>query len=472
MCSFIGILSKDSNLINEIESSVDSRFQKLKYRGPDITSCVKYSDNILLCGFVLAVNGSVEQPRYDDSSWLLWNGEIYNYDKSYDSDSLYLFDFLKNDGVDNINDLDGEYAICYFEDSKLHIITDPFYTKPICFVIEDDLIIFSSYESAIKEVKPTCTVTHALPNTHYVIDTNSYKLIDQQEIYHWDFEPRHSTYDHWLASYTDAVLKRSDTDKKIFIPMSSGYDSGGICSESIENDLPITVYSYKGLEDSQTLSERSLIINSKENAAHHYVDVFTDFDSDFLDFYNRVEDHIAYHYDGRPYLDIYHAYSCFAHYYICKEAKRTGHTICFSGHGADEIYSDYYTPRTKGVSVVRGDYTGWRKKWPNFDMGYGRNILGMFDRTAGCVGIETRYPYLDRDTVQNFLWLSDELKNEKYKQCLHKAMSLRGFPFDENNKSPLRISEGDNTNGIFYSRLNNFYRMHNINKPEFCSGRG
>ncbi len=91
----------------------------------------------------------------------------------------------------------------------------------------------------------------------------------------------------------------------------------------------------------------------------------------------------------------------------------------------------------------------------------------MFDRVAGCVGVETRYPYLDRDTVQNFLWLSDELKNRNYKQCLHKAMSLRKFPFDINNKSPLRVAEGDTNNNVFKSKLINFYKEHKIQKPSY-----
>ena len=467
MCSFVGIISEKHDVLNHIESNVDSLFIKLRYRGPDLSKCCRYDNNTLLCGFVLAINDVVEQPRVNDESWLLWNGEIYNYDSSYANDSKFLFDFLNDGGVSNINSLDGEFAICYFIHGMLHIITDPFYTKPVCFYIEDDLIIFSSYESAIKEIAPHAEVVHALPNTHYVIDTGKYKLVDQSEIYNWDFEPKYDTYDNWLTSYTNAILKRSKTDKKIFLPMSSGYDSGGICSEVLDNQIPITVYTYKGVEDSKTLNARKESINQSTNAEHYYVDIFDNFDEDFAEFYHRVENHIAYHYSGQPYLDIYHAYSCFAHYYICKEAKKSGHTICFSGHGADEIYSDYFTPNTQSVSVVRGDYTGWRKKWPNFDMGYGRNILGMFDRTAGCVGIETRYPFLDKDTVQHFLWLSDELKNKNYKQCLYESMSKSGFAFNENKKSPLRVSEGDSNNDVFKRFLTNFYNKYNIQKPNY-----
>ena len=199
---------------------------------------------------------------------------------------------------------------------------------------------------------------------------------------------------------------------------------------------------------------------------HIVIDPRQNFEENFEDFFNKVENFTAYHYNGVPYLDIYHAYSCFAHFLICRDAKSRGYDICLSGHGADEIYSDYYAPNTKGVSVVKGDYSGWRKKWPNFDMGYGRNILGMFDRTAGGCGIETRYPYMDKNTVQNFLWLSDALKNKYYKQCQHQIMEKKRFPFDkENLKVSLRIFEGDKSNSLFKEYLKSFYAKKSITRP-------
>jgi asparagine synthetase B (glutamine-hydrolysing) len=482
MCSFIGIMTENKGLLDELEKRKEISFSKLKHRGPDIHTFRRIEDNILLCGFVLAIKSTVAQPISGPDSHLLWNGEIYNCPPEYDSDTKFLLDYFNNDGLEKIHNiapgepgkiissLDGEYAISFIKDGLLHLITDDFFTKPLCYYLTDDILIYSSYESAIKEVVPEANVTHGMPNTHYIFDIKKKKLLSQREIYKWDFQPRYDTYELWNESYSLSVTKRCNTSKKLFLPLSSGYDSGGICSEVLYNDVACTMYSYVGIENKEILRARQNLIHAKGNK-HLIIDPRVNFENNFRDFANKVENWIAYHYDGTPFLDIYHAYSCFAHFLICTHAKRTGHDVCLSGHGADEIYSDYYSPRTKGVSVVGGDYTGWRKKWPNFDMGYGRNILGMFDRAAAAAGVETRYPYLDKETVQNFLWLTDELKNKNYKQCQHQIMKKRKFPFDEENlKVGLRIFSGDSTNEKFKYFLKSYYEKNKIQRPEWIAG--
>ena len=482
MCSFIGIISDNKELIDKVENEQEEMFLKLRYRGPDIQTFKRVNTNILLGGFVLSITGEASQPVLKDDACLLWNGEIYNCPSDYESDTRFLIDYFNNGGLEKmyetskpedgkiVTSLDGEYVITYIKDGLLHIITDDFFTKPMCYYLTEDTLIFSSYESGILEVAPGAEVTHGLPNTHYVFDIHKKKLISQREIYKWDFEPRYDTYDLWNEAYSLSVSKRCKTSKKLFLPLSSGYDSGGICSEVLHLDIPCTMYSYVGIENRHILAERKRLIKEKKNE-HIIIDPQPNFESNFGDFADRVENWIAYHYDGTPYLDIYHAYSCFGHFLICAHAKKTGHDVCLSGHGADEIYSDYYSPRTKGVSVVNGNYTGWRKKWPNFDMGYGRNILGMFDRTAGSVGIETRYPYLDKEAVQNFLWLTDDLKNKKYKQCQHQNMEKRNFPFDSLNlKVGLRIFKDDMHNETFKRTLKAYYRKNNIQRPAWIAG--
>lgn len=474
MCSFLGIITDSTDLLDKIEDNQNTLFKKLKYRGPDIQNFTRINKKTLFAGFVLAINSEVAQPIEKDGSWLLWNGEIYEYPKNYINDTEYLINYFNDDGLSKIfsaeDSLDGEYAICFYKEDLLYLITDDFFTKPLCYSITEDTIVFSSYESAIREIMPNAVIHNALPNTCYIIDTKNYSLVSKKEIYKWDFEPRYQTFDLWSKAYVEAIKKRCNTDKKLFLPLSSGYDSGGICCEVLEHDVACTMYSYLGIENQQILADRRQRIQEKGNE-HIILDPSVYFEDNFKVFVEKVENWIAYHYDGKPYLDVYHAYSCFAHFLICEHAKATGHTICLSGHGADEIYSDYYSPRTNSVSVVKGDYRGWRKKWPNFDMGYGRNILGMFDRTAGACGIETRYPYLDRKAVQNFLWLTDDLKNKHYKQCQHQIMKKRNFPFDDVNlKVGLRIFKNDKNNDLFRRCLKDFYQKYNLSRPSWIKG--
>jgi asparagine synthetase B (glutamine-hydrolysing) len=93
-----------------------------------------------------------------------------------------------------------------------------------------------------------------------------------------------------------------------------------------------------------------------------------------------------------------------------KSSRNDNQIIFLSGHGGDEIFSDYGNEGNRKSSILDLDYTNVRSKWPNFDSAYGRNIIQMFERVAGCFGIESRYPFLDKQVVQEFLWLSDTLK--------------------------------------------------------------
>ena len=59
----------------------------------------------------------------------------------------------------------------------------------------------------------------------------------------------------------------------------------------------------------------------------------------------------------------------------------------------------------------------------------------MFERVSGCFGIEARYPFLDKQVVQEFLWLSDSLKNKEFKQCIAQYMRKTNFPFFNNSSA-------------------------------------
>jgi len=118
---------------------------------------------------------------------------------------------------------------------------------------------------------------------------------------------------------------------------------------------------------------------------------------------------------------------------ICEDAKDRNSPIYLSGQGADEIFSDYKT-RGPHHGTIRGNFTNIRSKWTNFDMGFQRNFLSKEERIPGAWGIEARYPFLDKDVVQNFLWLKDNVKNTEYKQCIAQLLRKNNFPFKQNEK--------------------------------------
>ena len=67
--------------------------------------------------------------------------------------------------------------------------------------------------------------------------------------------------------------------------------------------------------------------------------------------------------------------------------------------------------------------------WDSFWDGTQIKYLNKEEYIAGHYGIETRYPFLDKYLVQEFLWLTPELKNSKYKSALSEYLSINNFPF-------------------------------------------
>ena len=53
---------------------------------------------------------------------------------------------------------------------------------------------------------------------------------------------------------------------------------------------------------------------------------------------------------------------------------------------------------------------------------------------AGLYGMEGRYPFLDLKVIQEFLNLSSDLKNQKYKSCISEFLERENYPFDKNSK--------------------------------------
>ena len=117
---------------------------------------------------------------------------------------------------------------------------------------------------------------------------------------------------------------------------------------------------------------------------------------------------------------------------ICHRANKEKRKIYFSGQGADEIISDYGFGGIKkykhsGFGGLFPQSLDGFFPWHSFYDGTQIQYLNKEEYVAGHFGIETRYPFLDNDLVQEFLWLSHTLKNSVYKSCLHEISFCKQF---------------------------------------------
>ena len=488
MCGIFYILTKNSVNIESVD--IDKFIEKIKYRGPDYTNIVR-DDIGIFVHTLLAIQGINPQPYKHNDNYLLFNGEIYGtsnmeesknkgcvkYDtipSNFNSESEFLIDYFNTHKFSKFEDLDGEFVINYVdkESNKLHIITDPFGTKPFCFFKDENYFIASSYESCVKHamehLRLTGKIEFVIPNTHYIFDLTTYEKNSQSEIIKWDFYPRYSNYDRWNIAFENSIKKRTNTDKGIFIPLSSGYDSGCIVSSMINLNKDFKTYTFKGKEDIETLEKRREYIE-KSNNEFFYINPKENIEEKYREYLTRIEAYTGYHIDGTPYTNIWEAYSCFGIYQIFQEARKDKQIIYLSGQGGDEIFSDYGNIENRSSSILNLNYTNVRSKWPNFDSAYGRNILQMFERVGGCFGIESRYPFLDKQVVQEFLWLIDDIKNSEFKQCISQYMNKSKFPFVKDKKCSVRvITDEDGGNTLFFNTLTKIIGdFKDINIPKY-----
>ena len=139
-------------------------------------------------------------------------------------------------------------------------------------------------------------------------------------------------------------------------------------------------------------------------------------------------------------------------------ARREGREVFLSGQGGDEILD------------ARRDWPGYvfpdkLRQWSDLSGGFQTAYLTKEDFVAGALGTEGRFPYLDRTVVQEFLWLSTELKNRHYKAPLHEYMTRCGYPFDEGVKTGFCPLPGDYTWPWVRSRQIETWTLRNASLP-------
>ena len=125
--------------------------------------------------------------------------------------------------------------------------------------------------------------------------------------------------------------------------------------------------------------------------------------------------------------------------YISNLASEEGYKIYLSGQGADEIISNY---GWNGYKIYpHSQFGGYFPEdlndifpWESFYGGTQIDYINKEECVAGTYGIETRYPFLDANLVQEFLWLTQNLKNKRYKSVIAEYLDHNNFPFDENAK--------------------------------------
>tara|TARA_Y100000588_G_scaffold328574_1_gene364190 strand:+ start:292 stop:1635 length:1344 start_codon:yes stop_codon:yes gene_type:complete len=427
MCS-IGITNKEKSLLET------NKFAQK--RGPDKTS-IETINGIQFLHNLLHLTGEITtQPFQKNNIVALFNGEIYNYLDfgDYKTDGEVLIDLYEKHGTSFVKKLDGEFAICVidFERKKILIANDPFACKPLWYQFTKEDFGIASYKSQL------VPLGFENPKKLYANKTRVYSLetlevIEELDNHIWDLNQYKDSFDDWISAFEQSISKRTKSNYGIYLGLSSGYDSGAIACELLAQNINFKSFTIAGPENRQVVNDRvSLIPN-------HEILELTRKE------YEETKNYIVSECEEFLYEDQYKDYNIkgdkasFGLASICKRANRDNLRIYLSGQGADEIISDY---GFNGEKIY--DHSSFGGKFPNTLDGFfpwhsfydGTQIqyLNKEEYVAGHYGIETRYPFLDKGLVQEFLWLKPELKNSIYKSSLDSYLRKKNFPFAEEKR--------------------------------------
>jgi len=434
MCSF--------NILKIVNNAIDFINFHAQKRGPDET-IIKEINNITFVHNLLHITGEKTlQPFVKDNIACVYNGEIYNYLQAgnYKSDGECIIDLYMKHGIEFTKKLDGEFAIAIIDFNKNIILmsTDIFSTKPLFYSFENDNFMISSYSSCIERNKMG-NIKKLEANKTIIFDLNTFEKKNETTVYDFDLNQHKTNFDDWNKAFENAIRKRtSNLKKKLFVSLSSGYDSGSICCALNKLNINYKTYTVNGKEDRMTLLER-FHVNNTDNECYDLNEQIVNKHMErnklnCCDYLQLVRKNIR-----KPPYGVLKDKASAGGSFIYNNARKDNYIVSLSGQGADEILSDYGFNGQKITwhSCFGGKFPNDLKTifpWESFFSGIGQCLLMKEEIIGGSYGIEQRYPFLDKDVVQEFLWLTADLKNKYYKSPLHNYMSINKYPFLPNTK--------------------------------------
>lgn len=384
----------------------------IRRRGEDCTSTVELSGHTFVHNLLSLTGTFMPQPFVDGRIFCVYNGEIYNHAFTR-SDGEVLIPLYRKYGESFPQHLDGEFAIALydFENQTAVFSTDAFRSKPV-YLNADGA---ASYPSGLKN--PSAAMP---PNTTIVRDlrTGTEKRLS---VHNFDFDNQHKkTYDDWIVAFEAAILKRAK-GKRVFLGLSSGYDSGAIHCALRKFGIEHKPFAIMGAEDLRVIRARGIepMSFTKKNF---------DWGRDYIGKYMEDFEYQIYATRRR----IRNEESAYAMACIMMEARKGGFRIYMSGQGADEIISDYGKWPTQ--SDFMGVFPAKLAPWKNFYGHCQEAYLAKEEHLGGTFSVETRYVFLDLAVVQEFLWLHQDWKNKHYKAPIREYMVRNSYPFKEGDK--------------------------------------
>lgn len=367
MCGICGFNWKDSELVERMTDQII-------HRGPDQVGT--FSEEGISLGHrrlsIIDLSEDGRQPMHneDKSVWMVFNGEIYNYQElrpelegkghvfASNTDSEVIIHAYEEYGVDFLEKLRGMFAIAIHDrrDGTIFVARDRIGIKPLYYSFRNGKLIFASEIKAILECpevprslnrqalydymgfefvpapETMFNGINKLPAGHYLRLKGS--DLSVKEYWQLDMTPAADpmSFDEAVEEVRNqldfAVKSHLMSDVPLGVFLSGGLDSSAIVAmmrKHISGPLKTFTIGYKD----KTFSE----VEYAEQVAKHFN---TEHQVLLID--NMTPDYVEkvlWHLD-EPMTDL----STVPLYLVCKEARKHV-TVCLSGEGGDESFAGY-----------------------------------------------------------------------------------------------------------------------------------
>lgn len=406
-----GINAVINGSLKDIQSMVDNSSKRGIIQG-----ITKVANSFVNFNWLPITDSTAKMQPFTSNNYTVWmNGFISNYDELAEKynikleskcDTELLAKFMDKFKGKKLNELNGFFAVLYFNGFEWTTFTDKFGIKKLYEYRKENKIFIAS------EIKSILAACNEIEVDQTKVDQFKYDLgvMNQNSIYKGITRTRKLALvipEKIKISYNDALIElkrlfiqscfRNKTELNDCVFLSGGIDSGIIAKimrpeYSFSMDYVDSKYSeIENIKLNSTGKHYSLICNKE---------LFNEYSNKLI---GCIQDPKV----GSSYTNF--ALTEFASKFC---------TVIYSGAGGDEFFGGYPHRIDKPINQVikRTSYNGPKYDVSHFDydLKFLNGVLNIEDAIAGFHTMETRYPLLDNDLVDFALSLPDEyLKNKR-----------------------------------------------------------
>lgn len=391
MCGITGLLNFKEPINPKV---IEAMTASLFHRGPDGDG-IWVKDNIAIGHRRLAIIdlATGQQPlcNEDETVWVTFNGEIYNYLDLREqllaaghqfrtkSDTEVIVHAYEEWGDACVEKFRGMFAfgIVDLNEQRLFLARDQIGIKPLYYLNTPDCFAFASELQALRQIPVNLNIDiqaidqylwlqyipapktifqqiRKLPPAHRISITLDGKLSDSQEYWQLDFNPdKQKTETEWLEEF-DFILRESVKAHLVSDVPFGAFLSGGVDSSATVAymsqllDQPIKTFSI-GFEEKEFSELKYAEVPANLWQTEHHTEIVQ------LESLDVLLPKLVKHY-GEPFGDS----SAIPTYYVSKMARQHV-TMVLSGDGGDECFAGYNTYKNWMAWLNQDEKPLWKR---------------------------------------------------------------------------------------------------------------